>query len=58
MDDKKIDMLEELTLNLHLDLNVLNSALKTDDDLEICALSHFVERIYNDSSSIRNLFIS
>jgi len=57
MDELKIEQLDDLTLSLNLDLNLLNSALKDDyGDLEICAISNFVEKIYNDSNSIRELF--
>jgi len=57
MEELKIEKLDDLTLNLNMDLNILNSALKDDTgDLEICSISKFVERIYGDSSSIRELF--
>ena len=57
MDEAKFNELDELTLNINLNLCVLNSALKEDyGDLEICAVSNFVEKIYNDSNSIRKLF--
>ncbi len=57
MDEIKLGQLDELTLSINLDLNLLNSALKDDTgELEICSISHFVEKIYNDSDKIRNLF--
>jgi hypothetical protein len=57
MDESKLNKLDDLTLNINLDLSVLNSALKDDNgDLQLCALSNFVEKIYNDSNNIRNLF--
>ncbi len=56
MDETTLDKLEDLTLDLNMDLNVLNSALKDDCDLQICSISNFVERIYDISKDIRNLF--
>lgn len=57
MNEEKLDKLDEFTLEMYSKLNILNSALKEDyDDLEIYAVSDFVEKIYNDLKSIRKLF--
>lgn len=59
MDANELKKLDDLTLELDMDLNILNSALKSDDeDLEICSLNNFVERIYQKSNEIRNVFDS
>lgn len=56
MNKEQITKLDSLTLELHFDLAILNSAIKDTDNLETCTLGHFVERIYQDSEEIRNIF--
>jgi len=57
MDDEKLEKLDDLTLSINLDLNILNSALKDDyGNLEMCLVSQFVERIYQNSDEVRKLF--
>lgn len=57
MNTNQLTRLDDLTLTLNFDLAILNSAIK-DDDLEICALGSFVEKIYKDSEKIRRIFDS
>jgi hypothetical protein len=57
MDKEKLAKLEALTLYLHFDLAILNSAIKCDDgDLQIYGLEHFVDKIYQNSEEIRKIF--
>ena len=57
MNDEKLETLNELTLKISLDLNILHNALKYDDnELETCAVSYFVEKIYHTANEVRNLF--
>ncbi len=53
---KQITRLDDLTLELNFDLAILYSAVSNPDKLEICALNHFVEKIYYASEEIRNIF--
>jgi hypothetical protein len=58
MDEEKIKTLDELTLYLNMDLNILHNALKYVDteELDIAAVSYFVENIYKNSCEIRKVF--
>lgn len=57
MNEEQLDKIDELTLDLDMELNILHNALKyTDDELDIAALSHFVENIYKKSTEIRRIF--
>ena len=57
MAENSINKLDDLTLYINMDLNILYNALKyTDDDLDIAAISHCSEKIYKQSCEIRNLF--
>lgn len=56
MNKEQIIRLDNLTLGLNFDLAILNSAIKDTDNLEVCALNSFVEKIYQDSEKIRNIF--
>ncbi len=57
MDNKQIQKLDELSLDLNFDLSVLNSAIKNfDNELEICHLVNIIEGIYELSKEIRNIF--
>lgn len=54
-EEKKLD---DLTLDLNMDLCVLNSAVNNCDNLEVCCLTNFVERLYKTSEDIRDIFIN
>lgn len=57
MTEEENNKLEELTLCINMDLNILYNALKyVDEDLDIAALSYFSEKIYKKSCESRNLF--
>jgi len=58
MHEEDFNKLDELTLNVNMDLNILHNALKyTDlDELDIAAVSYFAENIYKKSEEIRKLF--
>lgn len=56
MNLKQITKLDNLTLELNFDLAILNSAIKDFDNLEVCVLNRFIEKIYQDSEQIRNIF--
>lgn len=57
MDDEKLRELDELTLSIDMELNILYIALKYfDKELDITAVNYFVENIYKKSCKIRNLF--
>lgn len=56
MEKEQIEKLDELTLDVNFDLAILNSAIKDSDNLEVCTLESFVERIYQNSKVIRNIF--
>lgn len=54
---EEMDKLDELTLYIHMDLNILYNSLKyMDEELDITALSYFVETIYKNSCKVRELF--
>lgn len=56
MNKEQIEKLDELTLNINFDLAILAGAVKDYDNLEVCMLEDFVERIYKNSKEIRNIF--
>jgi len=58
MNEENLDKLEEITSNLCMRLNILHNALKDCDwsELDICAVSCFVEDIYNQSKELGNIF--
>lgn len=57
MNNQEIQKLDELTLDLNMDLAILNSAVGSfDDNLQICDLINFVKKIYKNSEEIRNIF--
>jgi len=56
MNETQMSKLDDLTLYLNFDLSILKSSLKDDENLEVCTLTHFVERIYQDSEKIRDIF--
>lgn len=58
MDEENFNQLDELTLNINLELNILYNALKYLDfeELDITAVSCFVKRLYKKSDEIRKLF--
>jgi hypothetical protein len=57
MNKEQLQKIDWLTLDLNMDLSVLNSAVMSfNDDLQICDLINFVERIYKTSDEIREIF--
>jgi hypothetical protein len=56
MNKEQITRLDDLTLKLNFDLAILNSAVKDSENLEVCVLNPFVEKIYQDSEEIRTIF--
>lgn len=56
MNKEQIERIDELTMNLNFDLAILNSAVKDFDNLEVCVLDNFVEKIYISSGEIRSIF--
>jgi len=57
MNQELLQKIDDLTLDLKMDLSVLNSAVKNyDNDLEVCSLVNFVEIIYKLSDEIREIF--
>ena len=56
MNKEQIEKLDDLTLDINFDLAILNSAVKDSENLEVCTLENFVERIYQNSEKIRNIF--
>jgi len=57
MNQELIQRIDELTLDLNMDLSILNSAVRNfDGDLEVCSLVNFVEKIYKLSDEIREIF--
>ena len=56
MNNKELNKLDDLTLMLNFDLSILNSAIRGNENLEICCLESFVERLYQTSEEVRNIF--
>ena len=57
MNQEQIQKIDNMTLDLNMDLSILNSAVgNAEDDLEVCALVNFVGKIYKLSSEIRDVF--
>jgi len=57
MNQESIQKIDDLTLDLNMDLSILNSAVKNfDNDLEVCSLVNFIEKIYKLSDEIREIF--
>lgn len=56
MNTDQIKRLDDLTICINFDLAILNSALKDSENLEVCVLEDFVERIYVQSKKIRDIF--
>lgn len=56
MAKEQLEQLDILTLSLNFNLAILNSAVKDSENLEICMLESFVEKIYMTSNEIRNIF--
>lgn len=48
--------LDNLTLYLNFDLAILSSAVKDGDNLDVYVLENFIQKIYDDSKEIRNIF--
>lgn len=60
MTDEELLNIEILSINISTDLCILKNAMKNNDNnnLEIDDLILFVERIYNISEEIMNIFAS
>ncbi len=57
MKAKQLQKIDDLNLDLNMDLNVLNCAINSlDENLEASDLINIVERLYETSSEIRNIF--
>ncbi len=56
MKEEQLYELDVLTLDLNFDLAILNCAIKYGENLEVLELNNFVERIYENSEKIRNIF--
>ena len=57
MNEEELEKLDELTLDINMELNILHNALKhADEELDIVAVSYFVENIYKKSCEIQTLF--
>lgn len=58
MNEEQLYKIEGLTLEMHMELEILNSALKymEMEGADVCALSSFVEKIYEKSDNIRKIF--
>lgn len=57
MNNEQINRLDDLTFNINCDLAILNSAVNNaDKDLEVYLLGNFVDKIYEKSQKIRNIF--
>ena len=57
MNKEQLQRIDDLTLDLNMDLNVLNSAvINCNNKLEVCDLFNFVERLSNISNEIREIF--
>lgn len=59
MTDEELFKIESLAININTDLCILKNAMKNNDNnnLKIDDLILFVERIYNSSDDIINVFI-
>lgn len=60
MTDEDLRKIESFTININTDLCILKNAMKNNDNntLEIGDLILFVERIYNISEEIINIFVT
>lgn len=56
MNENQTQSLDDLTLAINFDLAILNSAVKDGENLEICMLEDFVEKIYQTSKEVREIF--
>lgn len=57
MNEQEIQKLDNLTLDLKMDIAVLNSAVGSfDDNLQVCDLINFVGKIYKKSKEVRDIF--
>ena len=59
MTDEELFKIESFAININTDLCILKNAMKNNDDnnLEIGDLILFVERIYNTTDEILNIFV-
>lgn len=60
MTDEELFKIESFAININTDLCILKNAMKNNDNnnLEIGDLISFVERIYNISEEVINVFVS
>ena len=59
MNQEKVLKLEELSIEIHTDLRILNSAVNShDEDLQVSDLVNFVEKMYKISNEISEIFAS
>lgn len=60
MTDEELSKIEYLTIDINTDLCILKNAMKNNDhnNLEIGDLISFVERIYNITDEIINIFVN
>lgn len=57
MNQKELNRLDCLTLDLNMNLNVLYSAIMCfNDELEVCDLINIVKNLYGTSVKVRELF--
>ncbi len=57
MNKEQLQKLDNLTLDLNMDLEVLNNAVRnSDDDLTVCSLINFMGEVYKISNEIRDIF--
>jgi len=57
MNVAEMEKVEKTILDINLKLNILYNALKYQDkEVDMCAVSYFVEGIYRTSEEIMNIF--
>ena len=57
MNEEEFMKIEELTLYMYMDLNILHHALKyNDNEIDTGAINHSVEKLYKISTEIRDFF--
>lgn len=59
MNQQELQKLDDLTLDLNMNLSILNSAVKNfDNDFEVYDLINIMELIYKNSLEMREIFNS
>lgn len=57
MNEETINEIDKLTFYMDMELYILHNALKyTEENLDMVAVSYFVENIYKKSDELRKLF--